>query len=427
MQKGKSRNEINNPTEENKQSNKYEPLDIRSRIIEPVKNGTRMVDRLSRVENGSDFKLHPSVFNHICTMFRLVTDIDGFGSQWNRQTNKYISWKPEPEAIAVNALAQKWDRDRIWWLFPPIPLITQQELVVQRVRDQMHVMHQSPRQSNSLENLVIKNADDLMKLIPGKFTTQQLALLSFSTNTIDHYKSALNHWIRCVCSRGTVESIRSAVSTIVGLITGKRLGQELLTQIVARGIRKIDPRKSKYRQIWMHIYQEIIFFVWGQINTQMTKCFKQKRQHLFLKPNSLGALSVSQISDLIRMLLQEAGLDTKAYGIYSLKAAGISEQYEQGKSLQQIAKEARLSIDSGVLQKHYIKPIQKQNQQVSQVYHSSLKASASTSLSGSQYMRSESRGEAETRETNEPAQQYELRSRQQIRQPNRLEQDYVLD
>ncbi|KAA6400516.1 MAG: hypothetical protein EZS28_003960 [Streblomastix strix] len=200
--------------------------------------------------------------------------------------------------------------------------------------------------------------------------------------------------IQGVCSKGTVESIRSAVSTIFGLITGKvqiqaNLDAQLfrdhhlcmganqylndkMLQAKAAALLLINNfvRVTEMQQIEcgsIQINQQLnqisfqcqlktsekeeriyldenpaveerlstIKLIQELIGRVQKRTFN-KAAHLFLKPNSLGALSVSQISDLIRTLLQEAGLDTKAYGVYSLKAAGISEQFEQGKSLKQM-------------------------------------------------------------------------------------------
>ncbi|KAA6372147.1 MAG: hypothetical protein EZS28_032326 [Streblomastix strix] len=131
--------------------------------------------------------------------------------------------------------------------------------------------------------------------------TRELILSSDAQGTLSHYLSSLKHWIswcnvkeinpisndpidlancmydqfssvkrnRCMC-----ESMRSAVSSINGLITGKRLGQDYITQTVAREI---------------------------------------------------GAHSDDGIRNLIKKFMKYAGLDVSLFSAYSLKAAGLSE------------------------------------------------------------------------------------------------------
>jgi hypothetical protein len=35
-------------------------------------------------------------------------DVDLFGSFWNAQLPRYVSWRPQPEAMAVNAFSVNW-------------------------------------------------------------------------------------------------------------------------------------------------------------------------------------------------------------------------------------------------------------------------------------------------------------------------------
>ena len=50
-------------------------------------------------------------------------EIDLFAGRTNRQTEKYVSWKPEPQALAVDAFSTNW-RHHFMYLFPPFSLLT---------------------------------------------------------------------------------------------------------------------------------------------------------------------------------------------------------------------------------------------------------------------------------------------------------------
>ena len=39
-------------------------------------------------------------------------------SRVNHQINKYISWKPDPKALAIDAFSIKWNTE-FYYIFPP--------------------------------------------------------------------------------------------------------------------------------------------------------------------------------------------------------------------------------------------------------------------------------------------------------------------
>ena len=69
----------------------------------------------------SDWRLHPSVFFQLQDQFGPFS-IDLFASQTNSQLPTYCSWKPDPTAIAIDALSISW-RDHHPYLFPPFALL----------------------------------------------------------------------------------------------------------------------------------------------------------------------------------------------------------------------------------------------------------------------------------------------------------------
>ena len=68
-------------------------------------------DQQSRIlQDATEWKLHPELFQKIVDKFG-KPDIDLFASRINRQLKSYVSWHPEPEAMAVNAFSLTWNNN----------------------------------------------------------------------------------------------------------------------------------------------------------------------------------------------------------------------------------------------------------------------------------------------------------------------------
>ena len=79
-------------------------------------------DFQSRALNGSaEWRLDPSVFQAILQILGPCT-VDLFASRLNAQLEQYISWRPEPFAIATDALQVLWINLQ-GYAFPPFCLI----------------------------------------------------------------------------------------------------------------------------------------------------------------------------------------------------------------------------------------------------------------------------------------------------------------
>ena len=68
-----------------------------------------------------EWKLNPDAFNKIVKRFG-KPDIDLFATRINKQIDAYVSWQPEPEAIAVDAFSICWN-DSYLYMFPPFSLV----------------------------------------------------------------------------------------------------------------------------------------------------------------------------------------------------------------------------------------------------------------------------------------------------------------
>lgn len=79
-------------------------------------------DRESRsTSDTSDWMLSRQVFNNINRIWPM--DVDLFGSFWNAQLPRYVSWRPQPGSMAVNAFSVNWN-DFSGYVFPPFSMIS---------------------------------------------------------------------------------------------------------------------------------------------------------------------------------------------------------------------------------------------------------------------------------------------------------------
>ena len=79
-------------------------------------------DRESRTKHDNvEWKLDEQLFQKICEEFG-KPEVDLFASRLNYQLEKYMSWKPDPQACAVDALCVSW-KDIYFYAFPPFSMI----------------------------------------------------------------------------------------------------------------------------------------------------------------------------------------------------------------------------------------------------------------------------------------------------------------
>ena len=60
-----------------------------------------------------------------------VPDVDLFAPRLNHKLPKYVSWKPDPKSIAVNAFSLSWE-ETYSYCFPPFSIIWK---VLRKVRE----------------------------------------------------------------------------------------------------------------------------------------------------------------------------------------------------------------------------------------------------------------------------------------------------
>ena len=89
-------------------------------------------DKESRkIRDETEWMLNHTVFNRVLEILHLIPDIDLFASRLNHQVERYVSYKPDPQAIAVDAFLINWNDYDVFYAFPPFSLITQ---VLQKIQ-----------------------------------------------------------------------------------------------------------------------------------------------------------------------------------------------------------------------------------------------------------------------------------------------------
>ena len=89
-------------------------------------------DFLSRNKlNQWEFYLRPNLFAYILRELQVFPTLDAFASRNTTQLERYMSWFPDSQAVAQDALLHQWDETT--YLFPPVPLIPK---VLRLVREQ---------------------------------------------------------------------------------------------------------------------------------------------------------------------------------------------------------------------------------------------------------------------------------------------------
>ena len=90
----------------------------------PGKENTT-ADSLSRRSNPHQHEWHlcPKIFNKILQTTQTHPKVDLFASRINNQLEKFVSWRPDPDAMAVNAFVLDWRNLGELYMFPPPILI----------------------------------------------------------------------------------------------------------------------------------------------------------------------------------------------------------------------------------------------------------------------------------------------------------------
>ena len=79
-----------------------------------------LADKESREKRSdTEWKLNPELFYCIVTLWGAVS-VDLFASRLNYQLKPFVSWRPDPEAMAIDAFSLDWREQYFmsFFLFP---------------------------------------------------------------------------------------------------------------------------------------------------------------------------------------------------------------------------------------------------------------------------------------------------------------------
>ena len=68
-----------------------------------------------------EWQMNKKIFKKLCNIWG-TPDIDLFASRINAQLTNYVAWKPDPEALFIDAFTFSWQR-KFMYIFPPFSLI----------------------------------------------------------------------------------------------------------------------------------------------------------------------------------------------------------------------------------------------------------------------------------------------------------------
>ena len=81
-------------------------------------------DSASRVfKANSEWMLNKELFDTSLKSLCLEPHVDLFASRLNKQLPKYVSYCPDPSAMAIDAFNVKWHGDVLYYMFPPFSVI----------------------------------------------------------------------------------------------------------------------------------------------------------------------------------------------------------------------------------------------------------------------------------------------------------------
>ena len=153
-------------------------------------------DQKSRVLlDSSDWKLNPSIFLALMKVWGPF-QMDLFASRHNAQVQRFVSWKPDPFAVATDAFLLQWGKEN-QYAFPPFSLIARCLAKVVKDRGQMPLVIITPTwqtqpwyaillEMSVEEPILIPPALDLLKSPKGEnhplMETQSLCLAAWKVS-----------------------------------------------------------------------------------------------------------------------------------------------------------------------------------------------------------------------------------------------------
>ena len=189
--------------------------------------------------------MNPKIYKAVCDTFG-TPKIDSLASRINRQTEKYFSWKPEPEAFAVDLFSINLSY-YFMFIFPPFSLLTK---VIKKI-----CRHQATYRNCSFSS-VVKRA----------FVSADIGAirLSFTKNLAKSNKFDIATWqSSCSSLSRKSDSAHNKVQHYGGLNVS-----DTTNSILVASLRELTREKyNTYLQKW-HIYCQETNYVTSNIQNQ---------------------------------------------------------------------------------------------------------------------------------------------------------------
>ncbi|CAK1601399.1 unnamed protein product [Parnassius mnemosyne] len=248
-------------------------------------------------------------------------EIDIFASRTNAKCLKYISWKPDPDAMTIDAFTVNWNSS-FFYAFPPFALILRclRKIISDKATG---ILATSPTSCQPFPG-----GRDALRTAFKRLNTPEIALdlmlASISDNTMKQYSSTYRLWWQfCIknevntfeaplssiisflvdlyengASYGSINSHRSALS----LLLGNNIGSDERIKRLLKGIYRQKPSLPKYTSTWDP--KTVLDYVskwYPNNNISLTKLTK-KMTILFALCTShrVQTLSLIRISNIIR-------------------------------------------------------------------------------------------------------------------------------
>ncbi|KAI8428911.1 hypothetical protein MSG28_007543, partial [Choristoneura fumiferana] len=202
------------------------------------------------VNPDTEWELSDNAFKTIVQRFG-KPEIDLFASRSNAKCSNFISWKPDPDALAVDAFTTSW-RSKFFYAFPPFARLPPPAQGTypgcREALQQSFSRRGSPPEALTL--MLASLSDNTLK----QYDVTYKLWWQFSVlNNIDAFEppktailTFLSRQFSKNCAYGTLNSHRSALS----LLLGNSMGSDDCVKRLLKGAYKKKPNGPKYNYTW---------------------------------------------------------------------------------------------------------------------------------------------------------------------------------
>ena len=217
-----------------------------------------LADRESRTFiDSSDWKLQPETIQY----FLKDREIDLFATRLTNQLKSYVSWRPDPHAVATDAFSIDWSQMK-GYAFPPFNLIPRTLMKV--INDNANIVLVAPVwQTQHWWPLRLQLTVQLLSSATRQSTNKSYDCAWTKWNswcnrrkvnpisaTVKDILTFLSDQFDNNLQYRTVNVLRSAISSIHPWIEGKPVGQHPLVIRLMKGIANERPPKPRYTTTW---------------------------------------------------------------------------------------------------------------------------------------------------------------------------------